>query len=167
MDISGHIGWNVRAAADGIVGYSGNKVSGFGNMVMVVHPGGWVTLYAHNSVNFVAAGQRVSRGSVLAEVGSTGRSQGPHVHFELIYNGQNCDPAPLFRPGVRHRSGKYSKLPYTSWRTPSQRPKQVQCAKRQKHPIDVMSENPNVDQQAVDERQTLDMPAAPPEEPQQ
>lgn len=163
MDISGHIGWNVRAAADGIVGYSGNKVSGFGNMVMVVHPGGWVTLYAHNSVNFVAAGQRVSRGSVLAEVGSTGRSQGPHVHFELIYNGQNCDPAPLFRPGVRHRSGKYSQLPYTSWRTPAQRPKQVQCAKRQKHPIDVMSENPNLDQQQVDERQTLDMPA---EEPQ-
>lgn len=165
MDISGHIGWNVRAAADGIVGYSGNKVSGFGNMVMLVHPGGWVTLYAHNSVNFVAAGQRVSKGSVLAEVGSTGRSQGPHVHFELIYEGKNCDPAPLFRPGVRHRSGKYSSMAYTSWRNPNQKPKQVQCAKRQKHPMGegVMNENPVVDQQVVDERQTLDLPA---EEPQ-
>jgi len=165
MDISGHIGWNVRAAADGIVGYSGNQVSGFGNMVMVVHPGGWVTLYAHNSVNFVAAGQRVSKGSVLAEVGSTGRSQGPHVHFELIYDGKNCDPAPLFRPGVRHRSGKYSSMAYTSWRVPGQKPKQVQCAKRQKHPIGeaVMNENPVLDQQVVDDRQTLEMPA---EEPQ-
>jgi murein DD-endopeptidase MepM/ murein hydrolase activator NlpD len=166
MDIMGHIGWNVRAAADGIVGYAGNKVPGFGNMVMVVHSGGWVTLYAHNSVNFVAAGQRVQKGSVLAEVGSTGRSQGPHVHFELIYDGKNCDPAPLFRPGVRHRSGKYSSLPYTSWRVPGQRPKQVMCQKRQKHPTGaaVMNENPSLDQQPVDEGTARDLPV---EEPQQ
>jgi murein DD-endopeptidase MepM/ murein hydrolase activator NlpD len=159
MDIAGHIGWNVRAAAEGIVGYAGNKVPGFGNMVMVVHPGGWVTLYAHNSVNFVAAGQRVQKGSVLAEVGSTGRSQGPHVHFELIYDGKNCDPAPLFRPGVRHRSGKYSSIAYATWRNPSQKPRQIQCAKRQKHPMGaaVMNENPNLDQQVVDEQQTLDL----------
>jgi murein DD-endopeptidase MepM/ murein hydrolase activator NlpD len=159
MDIAGHIGWNVRAAAEGIVGYAGNKVPGFGNMVMVVHPGGWVTLYAHNSVNFVAAGQRVQKGSVLAEVGSTGRSQGPHVHFELIYDGKNCDPAPLFRPGVRHRSGKYSSIPYATWRNPSEKPRQIQCAKRQKHPMGggVMNENPNLDQQPVDEQQTLDL----------
>ena len=158
MDIMGRIGWNVRAAADGIVGYSGNQVPGFGNMVMVVHPGGWVTLYGHNSVNFVRAGQRVQKGSVLAEVGSTGRSTGPHVHFELIYQGNNCDPAPLFRPGVRHRSGKYSALPYTSWRNPDDRPRQIKCAKRQKHPISVMSENPVLDQQPVDERNTRDTP---------
>jgi murein DD-endopeptidase MepM/ murein hydrolase activator NlpD len=130
---------------------------------MVVHPGGWVTLYAHNSVNFVSAGQRVSAGSVLAEVGSTGRSQGPHVHFELIYDGKNCDPAPLFRPGVRHRSGKYSSLPYTSWRTPGQKPKQIQCAKRQKHPMGeaVMNESVEMAPEGI----TRDMPAA--EEPQQ
>jgi murein DD-endopeptidase MepM/ murein hydrolase activator NlpD len=164
MDIAARIGWNVRAAADGIVGYSGNQVPGFGNMVMVVHPGGWVTLYAHNSVNFVSAGQRVQRGSVLAEVGSTGRSQGPHVHFELIYNGQNCDPAPLFRPGVRHRSGKYSAMPYTSWREPQAKPRQIKCAKRQKHPIGraVENENPVTDQQVVDDRTATDMPAEEP-----
>jgi murein DD-endopeptidase MepM/ murein hydrolase activator NlpD len=159
MDIMGKIGWNVRAAADGVVGYSGDQVPGFGNMVMVVHPGGWVTLYAHNSVNFVSAGERVSKGSVLAEVGSTGRSTGPHVHFELIYNGKNCDPAPLFRPGVRHRSGKFSSLDYTSWRLPAKRPKAVQCAQRQKHPVAVLSENPSVDAQRVDERNTRDAPA--------
>jgi murein DD-endopeptidase MepM/ murein hydrolase activator NlpD len=163
MDIRGDLGWNVRAAAPGIVGYSGNKVPGFGNMIMVVHPGGWVTLYAHNSVNFVSAGQRVSAGSVLAEVGSTGRSEGPHVHFELIYDGKNCDPAPLFRPGVRHRSGKYSSLPYTTWKVPGQKPRQIQCAKRQKHPMGeaVMNEAIEMAPEGV----TRNAPAA--EEPQQ
>jgi murein DD-endopeptidase MepM/ murein hydrolase activator NlpD len=158
MDIMGKIGWNVRAAADGIVGYAGDKVPGFGNMVMVVHPGGWVTLYAHNSVNFVSAGEHVQKGSVLAEVGSTGRSTGPHVHFELIYDGKNCDPAPLFRPGVRHRSGKFSSVEYTSWRSPSQRPKAVKCATRQKHPMPVLGEDPILDAQKVDERETREAP---------
>jgi murein DD-endopeptidase MepM/ murein hydrolase activator NlpD len=152
MDIMGKTGWNVRAAADGIVGYSGNAVSGFGNMVMVVHTGGWVTLYGHNSVNYVSAGERVHRGDVLAEVGSTGRSTGPHVHFELIYQGQNCDPAPLFRPGVRHQNGKFSKLQYSSWLKASQRPKAVQCAVRQKHPRPVLGEDPVRDAQHVDDR---------------
>ena len=159
MDIMGKIGWNVRAAADGIVGYSGDKVPGFGNMVMVVHPGGWVTLYAHNSVNFVSAGERVAKGAVLAEVGSTGRSTGPHVHFELIYDGKNCDPAPLFRPGVRHRSGKFSSIEYTTWRSPGKRPNSVQCAVRQKHPQPVVTEDPALDAQRVDDRDTRDLPA--------
>lgn len=147
MDISGKIGWPVRAAAPGIVGYSGDKVPGFGNMVMVVHPGGWVTLYAHNSVNFVAAGEHVQRGDVLAEVGSTGRSQGPHVHFELIHQSKNCDPAPLFRPGVRKRNGKLMQVDAARWLLPDKRPRAIRCAKRQKHPIGqtVMQENPNLD----------------------
>jgi murein DD-endopeptidase MepM/ murein hydrolase activator NlpD len=148
MDIMGKMGWNVRAAGSGIVGYAGDKVPGFGNMIMVVHPGGWVTLYAHNSVNFVAAGERVQKGAVLAEVGSTGRSQGPHVHFELIFDGKNCDPAPLFRPGVRYHNGKLAKLSYTTWRTPGKRPTQIACARRQKHPLkSVEAENPEVDAQ--------------------
>jgi murein DD-endopeptidase MepM/ murein hydrolase activator NlpD len=146
MDIMGKIGWNVRAAADGIVGYSGDEVSGFGNMIMVVHPGGWVTLYAHNSVNFAAAGERVRKGQVLAEVGSTGRSQGPHVHFELIHDGKNCDPAPLFRPGVRRRNGKVTRLDYTTWRVPGKRPTVVACAKRQKHPMGHSIEGEIIDQ---------------------
>jgi murein DD-endopeptidase MepM/ murein hydrolase activator NlpD len=147
MDIMGKIGWNVHAAAAGIVGYAGDKVPGFGNMIMLVHPGGWVTLYAHNSVNFVAAGESVERGAILAEVGSTGRSQGPHVHFELIYGGNNCDPQLLFRPGVRHHNGRLASLPYTTWRDPNKRPRAIACAKRQKHPMaqSVESENPEVD----------------------
>lgn len=132
-DIMGDIGWNVRAAAPGIVGYAGHELTGFGNVVLVIHPGGWVTLYGHNSVNFVVAGQRVRAGTILAEVGSTGRSTGPHVHFELIYDGMNCNPTGLFRPGVRHRSG-FSRPTQVTWTEPRNRPESVQCAPRRRHP---------------------------------
>lgn len=134
VDIAGDIGWNVRAAAEGIVGYAGNEVRGYGNMVLLVHPGGWVTMYAHNSVNFVVAGQRVPRGGILAEVGSTGISRGPHVHFELIFDGRNCDPAHLFRPGIRHRGGRLTPIDRITWRDPDERPRQVTCAPRRRHP---------------------------------
>jgi murein DD-endopeptidase MepM/ murein hydrolase activator NlpD len=134
VDIAGEIGWNVRAAAPGLVGYSGDEVKGYGNLVLVIHPGGWVTLYAHNSVNFVAAGQQVTRGQILAELGSTGISRGPHVHFELLHRGEACDPALLFQPGIRHRSGKLSPLPYTTWTDPSARPRGVECRPRRKYP---------------------------------
>ena len=144
MDIMGKIGWNVRAAARGIVGYSGNGVRGYGNIVMVIHPGGWVTMYAHNSVNFVRAGEQVQRGSILAEVGSTGISRGPHVHFELMHAGRNCDPAPLLRPAVRHRNGNHAQLPRVSWKDPKRRPKQIRCAPRRRHPRSrwVINEDP-------------------------
>lgn len=134
VDIAGDVGWNVRAAAPGIVAYSGNEVRGYGNMVLVVHPGGWVTMYAHNSMNFVVAGEQVPRGGILAELGSTGISRGPHVHFEFMYGGNNCDPAVLFRPGVRHGTDRLSPLPYTTWRNAKQRPRGVGCAPRRRHP---------------------------------
>ncbi|HMI90885.1 MAG TPA: LysM peptidoglycan-binding domain-containing M23 family metallopeptidase [Polyangiales bacterium] len=162
MDIMGKMGWNVRAAAPGIVGYAGDQISGFGNMVMLVHPGGWVTLYAHNSVNFVSAGQRVNRGDILAEVGSTGRSMGPHVHFELIQGNNNCDPAPLLRPGVRRRDGKLQRVERATWTRPDRRPKQVRCAKRQKHPIALSVENEDPGQDITPEAQqgpTMEAPA--------
>jgi murein DD-endopeptidase MepM/ murein hydrolase activator NlpD len=160
IDIMGRTGWNVRAAAAGVVGYSGDQVPGFGNMVMVVHAGGFVTLYAHNSVNFVVPGEEVRRGTILAEVGSTGRSQGPHVHFELIVRGQNCDPGPLLRPGVRHRSGKVARLDYTRWKNPSKPPAEVRCAKRTRHPYAVTQENPEVDATPESEQgQLMEAPA--------
>lgn len=134
VDIAGDVGWNVRAAAPGIVGYSGNEVRGYGNMVLLVHPGGWVTMYAHNSTNFVVAGERVPRGGVIAEVGSTGISRGPHVHFELMGQGKNCDPAALFRPGVRHRGGRLSPITPATWTRPDRRPREVRCDRRRRHP---------------------------------
>lgn len=145
-DIMGEIGWNVRASAPGIVAYSGDEVRGYGNMVMVIHPGGWVTMYAHNSVNFVVAGERVERGDVLAEVGSTGISRGPHVHFEFIYAGKNCDPSALFRPGIRHRNGNRSRgVKRDVWKR--SRPEHLRCAPRRRHPRSrwVVDENPETD----------------------
>lgn len=133
-DIAGEMGWNVRAAAPGIVGYSGNEISGYGNMVLVIHPGGWVTMYAHNSTNFVVAGQRVDRGSILAELGSTGISRGPHVHFEFIFDGKNCDPSALFRPGIRHRNGRMTPIDPLSWDSPRERPRGLDCAPRRRFP---------------------------------
>ncbi|MCK9461660.1 MAG: M23 family metallopeptidase [Proteobacteria bacterium] len=130
VDIAGQTGWNVRAAADGIVGYADDGVKGYGNLVMIVHSGGVVTLYGHNSKLKVAAGQLVARGDVIAEVGSTGISRGPHVHFEMLYGGLVCDPLPLFRPGVRHRDGHMSPLPRAIWRRPTRRPDAVECRPR-------------------------------------
>jgi murein DD-endopeptidase MepM/ murein hydrolase activator NlpD len=147
VDIMGEIGWNVRSAARGIVAYSGDGIRGYGNVVMVLHPGGWVTMYAHNSVNFVVAGEKVPRGAILAEVGSTGISRGPHVHFELIYDHRNCDPATLFRPGIRHRDGDRADVPREVWRQPSRRPDEVACDRRRRHPKSrwVVHEDPESD----------------------
>ena len=143
-DIMGKIGWNVRAAAPGIVAYAGTELRGYGNSVVVVHPGGWVTMYAHNSVNFVHAGEKVKRGGILAEVGSTGISRGPHVHFEFIYDGRNCDPSALFRPGIQHRNGNGAKIEQVTWRNPKKRPKAVRCDPRRRHPHSrwVVNESP-------------------------
>lgn len=133
-DIMGEIGWNVRASAPGIVGYSGDEIPGYGNTVLLVHPGGWITMYAHNSVNFAVAGQRVPAGAIIAELGSTGISRGPHVHFELIFEGQNCDPAALWRPGIRHRNGHLTPLEPLTWTDRNARPDGIRCHRRMRHP---------------------------------
>jgi murein DD-endopeptidase MepM/ murein hydrolase activator NlpD len=134
VDIMGERGSDVLAAAPGIVGYSGHALRGYGNLVMLVHPGGWVTMYAHNERNHVVAGQRVKRGQPIADLGNTGISRGPHVHFEFIHAGQNCDPLALFRPGVRHRPGHLSAIEPLTWRSDEAPPRGVRCAPRRKHP---------------------------------
>ena len=88
-------GTNILAAASGVVSFSG-WMSGFGNTVMINHGNGYVTLYAHNSANLVSLGQEVVQGQVIALVGSTGFSTGPHIHFEIIRNGQHVDPMIYF-----------------------------------------------------------------------
>ena len=134
MDIGGVLGSNVRAAASGLVGYAGDELSGYGNLVILIHTGGFVTAYAHNAKNLVVAGQRVERGAVIAELGSTGRSKGPHVHFEFLHGGQNCDPASLFRPGVRRKDGATMPIPRVQWSNPKRRPKAIACHPRKHHP---------------------------------
>ena len=127
MDIRGRPGQTIRACERGIVVYAGDQVSGYGNFVMVLHPNGWVTAYAHNQVNLVVAGQTVTRGERIALLGNTGLSHGPHLHFMLIYNGTHCDPAPLFRPHLGPRT------PEVQWRR-ARRPDEVRCLPRSARP---------------------------------
>lgn len=87
----------IRAVADGIVAYSDNGLRGFGNCLLIVHPNGWVSVYAHNYRNTVQAGWRVTRGERIGFVGRTGIARGPHLHFELRVDGRPVNPAPLFR----------------------------------------------------------------------
>ena len=82
VDIGAPEGTPVHAVAEGEVVYS-NQLRGYGNMVIVRHVGGIVSVYAHNQLNLVHEGQKVERGEVIAKVGSTGRVTGPHLHFEI------------------------------------------------------------------------------------
>lgn len=134
IDIDGERGSDVFAAAPGIVGYVGNELRGYGNVVLIVHPGGYVTLYGHNQRVTVQAGQRVVQGQPIAELGSTGRSEGPHVHFELIYQGRNCDPLPfVHQDEVAHFSAA-GPTASVAWHPNEPKPAEVRCKKRMMHP---------------------------------
>ncbi len=82
VDISGNTGDSVAAAWDGKVIYSGEK-KGYGKLVVLEHPNGWRSYYGHNSNLNVEVGENIAAGRKIAEVGSTGRSTGPHLHFEV------------------------------------------------------------------------------------
>jgi murein DD-endopeptidase MepM/ murein hydrolase activator NlpD len=96
VDFAGKRGDPVIAVSDGVVSYSGDRY-GYGNLVEVRHGNGYVTRYGHNQENLVAVGDRVGQGQTIALIGSTGRSTGPHVHFEVHRNGQVVDPAKYIR----------------------------------------------------------------------
>jgi murein DD-endopeptidase MepM/ murein hydrolase activator NlpD len=92
IDIAAPIGTPIFAAADGVVLEAGWDEGGYGNKVVIQHPDGSETLYAHNNRLFVSPGQLVKQGQPIAEVGSTGRSTGPHLHFEVSKAQQLLDP---------------------------------------------------------------------------
>ena len=92
VDIPGRVGAHIVAAADGVVVYSGDEIGGYGNITVIAHKNGFFTVYAHAKVNFTKQGQRVYRGQVIAQIGMTGRTYGPHLHFEVRKNGQAIDP---------------------------------------------------------------------------
>ena len=93
VDLGDPYGAPVSASKSGVVVYSG-WISGYGNTIILDHGGGVQTLYAHNSVLLVGVGQTVNRGQTVAQVGSTGMSTGPHIHWEIRINGQHIDPTP-------------------------------------------------------------------------
>lgn len=96
IDIAIPIGNSVHAAADGKVAYGG-WINGYGWAVIIDHGGGYRTLYGHNSKVLVTGGDRVKQGQVIAKSGNTGRSTGPHVHFEVQKNGRPVDPMSYLR----------------------------------------------------------------------
>lgn len=91
IDMASPVGTPVFAPADGVVIFMGSK-AGFGNFIMIAHGYGVVTRYGHNSENMVQVGQKVKRGDQIATVGMTGRTTGPHLHYEVVLNGRNVDP---------------------------------------------------------------------------
>lgn len=94
LDIPGSYGSAIVAANSGKVIWAGNRGDSYGNYVIIDHGGGVSTLYGHSSKVLVSTGQRVSRGQRIANVGSTGRSTGPHCHFEVRINGSRVNPNP-------------------------------------------------------------------------
>lgn len=91
IDFAGKVNSPVHAVAAGVVVFSGKK-SGYGNMVQIDHGNGYATRYGHNKANLVKVGDVVTRGQQIAALGSTGRSTGPHVHFEVIRDGKRINP---------------------------------------------------------------------------
>ncbi|MCL1844763.1 MAG: peptidoglycan DD-metalloendopeptidase family protein [Defluviitaleaceae bacterium] len=92
IDVGAPTGTRLYAAADGYVRFAGWS-GGYGNTVIIDHGNGYSTLYAHNSRNRVTTGQFVTRGQHIADVGSTGMSTGPHLHFEIRINNVAVNPA--------------------------------------------------------------------------
>jgi murein DD-endopeptidase MepM/ murein hydrolase activator NlpD len=91
IDFEANIGDPVRSAGNGLIKFAGWK-TGFGNVVEIDHQNGYVTVYAHNSAFTVKEGDVVRAGQVVAKAGSTGRSTGPHVHFEVHKDGRPVNP---------------------------------------------------------------------------
>jgi murein DD-endopeptidase MepM/ murein hydrolase activator NlpD len=83
IDLAAPNGTPVFAAADGTVAYAGNGIRGYGNIVVLRHGNGLMTVYAHNSVVLASRGQSVRAGDRIALVGQSGRATGPHLHFEV------------------------------------------------------------------------------------
>jgi murein DD-endopeptidase MepM/ murein hydrolase activator NlpD len=92
IDLAGKEGSRVLSAGDGIVSWAGER-SGYGKLVEITHGNGFVTRYGHNKKLLVAVGDTVKKGQQIAVLGSTGRSTGPHVHFEVVQNGQQVNPS--------------------------------------------------------------------------
>ncbi|MDB9377780.1 M23 family metallopeptidase, partial [Nodularia sphaerocarpa] len=96
IDIANATGTPIFAAADGVVQKSGWNRGGYGILVEIRHPDGTMTRYAHNSRTLVRAGQQVTQGEQIANMGSTGFSTGPHTHFEIHPAGKGAiDPIAL------------------------------------------------------------------------
>lgn len=98
INIAAPRGAAVQAADAGIVAYTGNELHGYGNLVLIKHPNGWISAYAHCDQLLVKRGDKVARGQVIARVGSTGNVSEPQLHFELRHGHEAVDPREVLAP---------------------------------------------------------------------
>lgn len=96
IDFAGKMGGPVIAVAKGVVTYAGKRYN-YGDLVEIAHGNGYTTRYAHNSKILVSVGDTIEKGFQIAEIGSSGRSTGPHVHFEVLQNGRQINPVRFIR----------------------------------------------------------------------
>lgn len=99
IDIPAPRGTHIVSTADGAVIYAGQRISGYGKMVIIKHTDELYSVYAHASTILVKKGERVRRGQVIAKVGNTGRSSGPHLHFEIRRNDVPINPMKFLNSG--------------------------------------------------------------------
>jgi murein DD-endopeptidase MepM/ murein hydrolase activator NlpD len=92
LDFAGKKGSEVIVVGDGVVSWAGKR-TGYGNLIEVNHGNGYITRYGHNERHLVEVGEKVKKGQQIALMGSTGRSTGPHVHFEVLQNGKTVNPS--------------------------------------------------------------------------
>ena len=97
VDISAPVGTPVRAADSGVVVFAG-RLNGYGNTVIIRHTDNYVTVYGHNSRMLVSKGTAVARGQNIAEVGTSGRTTGPNLHFEVRYDNHAYNPLSYLAP---------------------------------------------------------------------
>jgi murein DD-endopeptidase MepM/ murein hydrolase activator NlpD len=98
INIAAPKGAAVQAADAGVVAYTGNELRGYGNLILVKHPNGWISAYAHCDQILVKRGEKVTRGQVIARVGATGNVGEPQLHFELRRGNRPVDPGELLAP---------------------------------------------------------------------
>lgn len=104
VDLAAPAGTPIHAMAGGTILQAG-RMGSYGNLVVIDHGGGFSSVYAHNSKNLVRAGEKVKSGKTVALVGSTGRSTGPHLHFEIRYNGKAVNPEKYMAGLKENQSG--------------------------------------------------------------
>lgn len=116
LDYRSKIGDTVVATADGIVQYSSySRNSGFGNLVTVLHGNGFKTRYGHLSQRSVKVGQVVEKGQKVGEVGSTGRSSGPHLHYEIWFLHHRLNPLPFVTWSIDKYDGIFEQVKGVPW----------------------------------------------------
>ena len=110
QDFSGHYGEPIHVTAPGVVSFAGQR-SGYGNCVEVDHGHGFKTRYGHLEAFAAGVGQAVKTGDVIGRMGSTGRSTGVHLHYEVWASGRLLNPAPFLKAGAPDAAGLKARRP--------------------------------------------------------